>query len=55
VTYHLARLRSSHEELYGNQPDVDDPFAMMQQAVEHHQDAYLRVNLTKRDPANRRS
>ena len=27
---------------------------MMQQAVEHYQDAYLGINLTKPDPANRR-
>jgi hypothetical protein len=36
VTYHLARLRSPHEELYGAKPDVEYPRPMMQQAVEHY-------------------
>jgi hypothetical protein len=45
VTHHLVPLRGAHEELYGTELDVKYLRAMMQRAVEHHPDAYLRVNL----------
>lgn len=50
LAYHLQRLRSAHAELYGTELDGEYLRVLMRRAIEHHADAYLRVNLYETRP-----
>ncbi len=52
LAYHLVRLCSAHAELYGTELDVEYLRAMIRRAMEHHPDAYLRVNLYESLPGH---